>query len=41
MDDTPLDLGIRIDCTDRLLKSGKPIYAEEQHILYATVFQVI
>ena len=41
MDDTPLDLGIRIDRADRFLKSCKPVHTEEQHILYATVFQVI
>ena len=41
MNDTPLNLGIRIDRTYRFLKSSQPVYTEKQYILHAAVFQVI
>ena len=41
MDDTPLNLCIGIDCIYCFLKSCKTIHAEEQHVLYAPIFQVI
>ncbi len=41
MDHTPLALGLRVNCPVRLFEAGKPIYTEEQHILYPAVLQVI
>lgn len=34
MDDTSLDLGIRIDCPYRFFKTSKPVYTEEQYIQF-------
>ncbi len=41
MDDTSPDLGPGKDSADCLLKTAKPIDAEEQYIIYPTIFQII
>ncbi len=41
MDHAPPDLGLRVNCPDRLFEAGKPVHTEEQHILYPAVFQVV
>ena len=41
MDDTPLDLGLRIYRLDGILKVGQPVHTEEQHILHPAILQVI
>lgn len=39
MNDTSLDLCLRINCLDSFFKTRKPIYTEEENILYPAVFK--
>ena len=41
MDDTSLDLCLRIDCLNSFFKAGKAVYAEEKDIFYSAVLQVV
>ena len=41
MDDTLLDLGLWINCFDRLWKSVQSIHTSDQNVLHTTVFQSV
>ena len=41
MDDTSLDLCLRIDCLNSFFKARKTVYTEEKDIFHSAVLQVV